>query len=255
MEELAGRVRVGPVRAGAPSSLGGLRLYAPIGRAQGAKAISLRVYELAAGLSPGLCNGPADEVLFVRSGEGTIFLDGRAFAVGPDMGIFVPAGSLWTARALRGPLVLFGARCPEPERELPPEPARTEPLVDRAAPERPPVVRLRDRASRPTGDRSYQVLVDESTGSLAVTQFVGVIPPGRAPDHYHLYEEVLVVLGGRGRLWAGATSAPIEEGSCIYLPPRQMHCLENGGPGPLTLLGVFYPAGSPAVRYGERGGS
>ena len=28
-----------------------------------------------------------------------------------------------------------------------------------------------------------------------------------------------------------------------------MHCVENTGTGELRLLGVFYPAGSPAVRY------
>jgi mannose-6-phosphate isomerase-like protein (cupin superfamily) len=93
------------------------------------------------------------------------------------------------------------------------------------------------------------VLLDESVGSAQVTQFVGGIPPGRAPDHYHEYEEVLCILKGEGRLWAGASSTPIEAGSCVFLPRRQVHCVENTGSGELRLLGVFYPAGSPAVRY------
>jgi oxalate decarboxylase/phosphoglucose isomerase-like protein (cupin superfamily) len=50
-------------------------------------------------------------------------------------------------------------------------------------------------------------------------------------------------------MWAGASSAPISTGSLIYLPPRQMHCVENTSSRDLRLLGVFYPAGSPAVRY------
>jgi mannose-6-phosphate isomerase-like protein (cupin superfamily) len=101
----------------------------------------------------------------------------------------------------------------------------------------------------PTGDRWYRVLVDHAIGSEQVTQFVGSIPPGRAPDHFHEYEEVLFILRGAGRMWTGDLNAPIGPGSCVYLPRGQVHCVENTGDGELRLLGVFYPAGSPAVRY------
>jgi mannose-6-phosphate isomerase-like protein (cupin superfamily) len=112
-----------------------------------------------------------------------------------------------------------------------------------------PLVRLADRKALPTGDRWYRVLVDDEVGSTQVTQFIGSIPPGRAPDHFHLYEEVLFILRGEGRMWAGKTSSPVGAGSCVYLPKGQSHCVENTGAGELRLLGVFYPAGSPAVRY------
>ena len=42
--------------------------------------------------------------------------------------------------------------------------------------------------------------------------------------------------------------SPIGPGSCVFLPRRQVHCVENTGSGPLRLVGVFYPAGSPAAR-------
>ena len=96
-----------------------------------------------------------------------------------------------------------------------------------------------------TGDRWYVELIQAE-----VTQFVGGIPPGRAPDHFHLYEEVICILEGTGVMHAGETSTPIAAGSCIFLPRRQRHCVENTGTAELRLLGVFYPAGSPAVRYG-----
>ena len=105
-------------------------------------------------------------------------------------------------------------------------------------------VTLDEKPLQRTGDRWYTELIQGE-----VTQFVGVIPPGRAPDHYHLYEEVLCILDGDGVMWAGTSSAPITTGSCIYLPRGQMHCVENTGSRDLKLLGVFYPAGSPAVRY------
>ena len=106
------------------------------------------------------------------------------------------------------------------------------------------VVPLDEQAAKTTADRWYRELIQGE-----VTQFVGGIPPGRAPDHFHLYEEVLCILEGEGEMWAGASHTPIAKGSCIYLPRRQMHCVENRGTGELRLLGVFYPAGSPAVRY------
>jgi mannose-6-phosphate isomerase-like protein (cupin superfamily) len=93
------------------------------------------------------------------------------------------------------------------------------------------------------------VLVDDEIGSPKATQFVGSIPPGRAPDHFHEYEEVLFILKGQGRMWAGETHTEIAPGSCIYLPKGQVHCVENTGVDELRLLGVFYPAGSPSVRY------
>ena len=96
-----------------------------------------------------------------------------------------------------------------------------------------------------TGDREFRVLL--SVG-LAITQFVGIIPPGRAPAHQHTYDEVVHVLGGKGVVHLGATEAEISPGTSIYLPPHQPHCLENTGPDPLIVLGVFYPAGSPASK-------
>jgi mannose-6-phosphate isomerase-like protein (cupin superfamily) len=105
-------------------------------------------------------------------------------------------------------------------------------------------VRLEDAPVQQTGDRWYRELIQSE-----ITQFVGSIPPGRAPDHFHLYEEMLCILKGSGFLWAGKSKTPIGPGSCAYLPKRQVHCVENTTSDELRILGVFYPAGSPAVRY------
>ena len=56
---------------------------------------------------------------------------------------------------------------------------------------------------------------------------------------------------GEGFLHMAGETRPIRAGSCIYLPPLHMHCLENAGDGPMRVLGVFQPAGSPAARYAE----
>ena len=108
-----------------------------------------------------------------------------------------------------------------------------------------PVVRLEECEPERTGDREFRVLLSEG---LTITQFAGLIPPGRAPAHHHTYDEVVHVLAGRGVVHLSGTTAEIGPGTSIYLPPYQPHCLENTGSGPLEVLGVFYPAGSPAAK-------
>jgi mannose-6-phosphate isomerase-like protein (cupin superfamily) len=107
------------------------------------------------------------------------------------------------------------------------------------------VVRLDACEPERTGDREFRVLLSEG---LTFTQFAGLIPPGRAPAHHHTYDEVVHVLAGRGVVHLADTTAEIGPGTSIYLPPYQPHCLENTGSAPLEVLGVFYPAGSPAAK-------
>ena len=202
----------------------------------GADAISLRILEFALGTSPELRSDEFDEVLYVLEGNCAVVIDDNAYQVGPETGVYVRPGQ--TLRVENpGPDVvrIVSSQCP------------AEPLDARE--QTPLIVKLADRKALPTADRWYRVLVDDEIGSTQVTQFVGSIPPGRAPDHFHEYEEVLFILRGEGRMWAGEDNTPIGPGSCVYLPRRQVHCVENTGTGELRLLGVFYPAGSPAVRY------
>jgi mannose-6-phosphate isomerase-like protein (cupin superfamily) len=107
------------------------------------------------------------------------------------------------------------------------------------------VARLDECPPERTGDREFRVLL---SSGLVITQFAGLIPPGRAPAHQHTYDEVVHVLAGRGVVHLSGAAAEIGPGTSIYLPPGQPHCLENTGPGPLEVLGVFYPAGSPAAK-------
>jgi mannose-6-phosphate isomerase-like protein (cupin superfamily) len=246
---LAGGCRVWGLKEGRPRSLGRLRIWDRAGRRSGAKAISLRVMELESGLSPGIQTPEAADVLYVLGGRATVYLDGWPQAVGPDTGIYLRPGACLTINNDGpGPLTLVSSQCPDAGRALKAAPPRTTPVPGTRPASPPPIVRVADRPSQTTGDRSYRVLVDRSVGCLAVTQFVGTIPPGRSPDHFHPYEEVLCILEGQGRMWAGRSHAPIGPGSCIFLPRRQVHCVENTGHRPLRLLGVFYPAGSPAAR-------
>jgi mannose-6-phosphate isomerase-like protein (cupin superfamily) len=215
-----------------------------VGRESGATAMSLRLLDVQPGATPALAGRDCEEVLYVLEGRGTLHIGGAPHDVEPETGAFVPPGaSLAIVNPGPGLLTLVSAQCPDPGPELA--------VAAATGSHAGAVARLWEREARPAGDRWYRVLIDEQQGSRQVTQFVGAIPPGRAPDHYHEYEEVLCFLAGSGRLWAGDRSAPVGPGRCAFLPRRQVHCTENTGAGELRLLGVFHPSGSPAVSYGS----
>jgi mannose-6-phosphate isomerase-like protein (cupin superfamily) len=242
---LEGGCRVSTMHEGSPRAFGSLKVWSQVGRASGAEAISLRIIEFGPGRSPGLRNRDCDEVIYVLEGDCTVFIDSVAYEVGSETGIYLRPGQTLIVENTAPDVVRFiSSQCPEETFEI------VTAISSSSKPfEESPIVKLSDRRALPTADRWYRVLVDDEIGSEQVTQFVGSIPPGRAPDHFHEYEEVLFILRGEGRMWAGETNTPIGPGSCIYLPKRQVHCVENTGEGELRLLGVFYPAGSPAVRY------
>jgi len=275
--ELAGGVRVSDMSEGQPLVHGTLSVWQRIGRASGAQAISLRVMEFAPGRSPAVRNDDCDQIgyFLARSADdfdggdrrtdgvertdgidqsnqlpaARFLLDGKHYPIEGDIGVYLKPSAVFAVDN-PGPdsIVLITSLCPDPDQ--PPSFVEiASPAASTSGLEPAPIVRLSDRPSQTTADRWYRVLVDEAVGSHQVTQFVGSIPPGRAPDHFHQYEEVLFILRGEGRMWAGETRTPIAAGSCIYLPRGQVHCVENTGQGELRVLGVFYPAGSPSVRY------
>src|SRR5207245_1510228 len=87
-------------------------------------------------------------------------------------------------------------------------PGPTEPGSGRGA-----VLRLGDQEDQAaTADRQFRLLAGPDTGCPSVTQFVGEIPPGRAPDHYHHYDEVIYVLEGQGVLHLGDRHDPVGPG-------------------------------------------
>jgi len=242
---LEGGCRVSTMHEGEPLVSGSLKVWKQIGKASGAKAISLRVLEFGLGTSPMLRNHACDEVFYLLDGNCTVTIGDDEYELGPETGVYLPPRKTLRVKNSGADVVRFvSSQCPE-------ETDAAEGLDEsvKSGSDLPPIVKLADRRALPTADRWYRVLVDDEIGSEQVTQFVGSIPPGRAPDHFHEYEEVLFILRGEGRMWAGETNTAIGPGSCIYLPRGQVHCVENTGSGELRLLGVFYPAGSPAVRY------
>jgi mannose-6-phosphate isomerase-like protein (cupin superfamily) len=210
-----------------------------IDAAVGCERLEQRIHRFGAGRSRARALHGFQEVLYVASGEGTLHVDGTGHRLEPETAAYVADGETWAVEN-PGPqeLVVVAVRAP---------------AADGAASDRRKVtVRYADQPVLPAGaDREFRYLVNQDAGCVDVTQFVGVIPPGRAPDHSHTYDEVVYVVEGEGALHVGGRSTPIAGGSCIHLPPLVMHCLENTGDRPMRVLGVFHPSGDPASRAAE----
>jgi mannose-6-phosphate isomerase-like protein (cupin superfamily) len=204
-----------------------------IDRSCGCERLEQRVLRFSLGRSEARETGDRQEVLYTASGQGTLHVGGDPHELEPDTGAFLVPGDRYEVEN-PGPddLVLVSVTAP----------------CEGSARSRV-TVRYADRPSLPASpNREFRLLVNEDAGCLDVTQFVGLIPPGRAPMHSHTYDEVVYVIEGEGVLHLGGKDAPLSPGSCIHLPPLEEHCLENTGPTPMRVLGVFHPSGSPASK-------
>jgi quercetin dioxygenase-like cupin family protein len=178
-------------------------------------------------------NDASDEVLYVLTGTGTLSVAGEEHALAPGSAAFVAPGESWSVAAADG-LTILSVLVHEPEPA-----SRPASVIDLAVSER----------QSATAGRQFVLGAGPESGCASVTQFIGLIPPGRAPDHFHTYDEVIYVLEGEGVLEIGGEQAPLRPGSCVHLPARLVHCLANTGATELRVLGVFRPAGSPAEAY------
>jgi mannose-6-phosphate isomerase-like protein (cupin superfamily) len=203
------------------------------GRERGCAEFEQRLLRLD-GPTPEHANADEDEVLYVVSGTGRAAIGGEAVELAPGIAAYVPHGTGWRVEAA-DELEILSVLVREP---LPA--AAAGPVVVDAA-----VVVV----AGATAGRQFRLLVRPEVGCATVTQFLGYIPVGRAPDHFHRYDEVMYVLAGEGALHMDGETAPLRRGTAVHFPARLVHCVENFGPDQMEVLGVFRPAGSPAEAY------
>lgn len=200
-----------------------------------------RLAEIPPGMRLDGTAGPGGELWFVIGGSGRLDVAGQpGRQLRPDQGLLLPPGMKFSINGsavagLRLDAVALPGAASQDRRDQP----------DHAGPQ---LRDLRDCDVETTGDRQFRVLFGPGRGCAVATQFAGEIPPGRAPEHSHPYDEVVLVLAGDGVLHAGGADYPLGAGSCTHLPPRLPHCLENTGTATMRVLGVFHPADSPAAK-------
>jgi len=210
-----------------------------IDRSHGSERLAQRVVRCRPGRSGPRRLETTQEILFVSSGRGILRVEGKEHALEPDMGAYVVAGEEYELEN-PGPeeLVVVIVEAPQEEGTAIDPSRRT--------------VRPADRPVLHAGaDREFRYLVNQDVGCLDLTQFLGLIAPGRAPDHSHIYDEIVYIIDGEGILHLGGQETAIGPGSAIHLPPLAEHCVENTGKGSMRVLGVFHPSGDPASRAYE----
>ena len=200
-------------------------------------SLALERLELAAGLTAAIGSAGNDSLLYVGSGAGvfSVGLDSTPVR-GGGAGLVLAGeeGSLAASEDLEAIVVTVGAE------------------VDLHAPmgARELVVTLAESdAQQATGGRSFEILFGPHNGSTRATLFAGFVPPGKAPWHYHLYDEIVWIPKGPGRLHLAEGDELLEAGAAFRLRPRQVHIVENAGATEMTIIGVFTPAGSPSAAY------
>jgi quercetin dioxygenase-like cupin family protein len=186
--------------------------------------------------------GPGGELWFVIAGTGRLDVGTlRGAALGTGTGCRIPRGTEYRLGAEED-ILLDAVSMPAPPGPTAP------PAAALTAEEEPRLSELAACEVERTGDRRFRVLLGPGRGCEAATQFVGEIPPGRAPEHSHPYDEVVLVLDGEGVAHAGGSDRALAAGSTVHLPRGVPHCLENTGQRTLVVLGVFHPGGSPAAK-------
>jgi quercetin dioxygenase-like cupin family protein len=199
--------------------------------------LALTEVQLTAGHEAPYGDAEADSLLYVAGGKGTLELDGE-HSLAPGSAAFVAAGETGTLRASSDLWVVSATVGPGADRHAPFGP--NERVVGAAAAE----------TARATGARSFQVLFGPHNGSTRATLFLGYVPPGKAPWHYHLYDEMVWIPEGPGMLHLEDGTEELGSGSAFRLRPREVHIVENtSSDRELTILGVFTPAGSPSAAY------
>jgi quercetin dioxygenase-like cupin family protein len=197
--------------------------------------LALDALRLEPGASLDLRDELHDTLLFVHAGSG--FLDTAPLAT--TAAGFLPAGQAGSLAAGGDGVACVRATLgAATDLHAPMGPTQPVVALDRAAP------------GTATGSRSFQVLHGPHNGSTRATLFMGYIPPGKAPWHYHLYDEIVWVLRGEGRLHIGDDVEVLGAGAAFRLHAREIHIVENTHPtDELAVLGIFTPAGSPSAAY------
>jgi quercetin dioxygenase-like cupin family protein len=200
--------------------------------------LSLESVDVVPGGSLAVGSEDGDSVLVVQDGHGTLQLDGGAHDLAAGTAALVLAGESAVVASDGGLRALVATISRGAERHAP--------LGDRAVTVQEDAV----ESGRATGKRSFQILFGPANGCERATLFLGYVPPGRAPWHYHLYDEIVLVRRGHARVHrADGTTEEAPAGTAFRLAPREVHIVENAGDEELAVLGLFTPAGSPSAAY------
>ena len=200
--------------------------------------LGLSELRLVAGAPHGLADAGHDTLLFCVEGDAVLDCTGARHELTPATAAIVHAGEAAEVTTSGAANVLLFSIGIAADTHAPLGPDARLAVVDRA--EDDPA----------TGKRAFQVLFGAENGCCHATLFVGYVPPGKAPWHFHLYDEIVWIWRGSARYHYGETTTELGSGTAVRIRPRDIHINENvSGTDELVLLGLFTPAGSPSAAY------
>jgi quercetin dioxygenase-like cupin family protein len=205
----------------------------------GDSALALEILEVAPGRNLTVHDPERDSLLYVARGAGSLSLDGAVAELPRPSAALVLAGEEATIAGEDLELVRVTVG-PDTERHAPLGPRETVVRVDPG------------RVEQALESRAYQILFGPHNGSTRATLFVGFVPPGRSPWHFHLYDEIVFIPHGPGRVHRAGSdeTEPLAAGAAFRLRPREVHIVENASADEeMTVVGFFTPAGSPSAAY------
>lgn len=201
-------------------------------------ALALRMQRLEAGVSSAIGGPEDDALLYVSAGSGLLSVGERSEPVRARSAGLVLAGEEALLQATEALDVVVMTVGPGGDRHAAMGPRALTASLDDAD------------AHEATGARSFRILFGPTNGSTRATLFAGFVPPGKAPWHYHLYDEIVWLPEGPGRLHIGDAVEELGPGTAFRLRPRQLHIVENASSdSDMTVIGLFTPAGSPSAAY------
>jgi quercetin dioxygenase-like cupin family protein len=202
-------------------------------------ALALALVEVGSGEDVNMHDTERDSLLYVAHGSGSLSLDGATSELRRTSAALVLAGEEATIAGDELELVRVTVQ-PFTELHAPLGPRETVVAVDPG------------RVQHALESRAYQILFGPHNGSTRATLFVGFVPPGRSPWHFHLYDEIVFIPQGPGRLHRASAqeTEQLTAGSAFRLRPREVHIVENASADEeMTVIGFFTPAGSPSAAY------
>jgi quercetin dioxygenase-like cupin family protein len=149
---------------------------------------------------------------------------------------FLPPGYAATISSSRGAVLLYG--------EIPDAAS-----LDSALTKNPPGFRVVDWTREPVLDSEHDarkriyLVTPKLFGTKAVKGEMIIYPPGTAAaNHHHVgAEHFMVVLRGRGTVYANEQPFPVAKGDVIYYPDLERHYLEAAPDEELVFAEFFAP--------------
>ncbi|MGN6571913.1 MAG: cupin domain-containing protein [Pseudolabrys sp.] len=182
---------------------------------------------------------PHDSVAWLQGVDGEVALmhGNEETVLSPANVAMLPPGSAGTLRAARAACLLYG--------EIP-----DAPRLDAGFAANPPRFRVADWTREPVLDSEHDarkriyLITPKLFGTKAVKGEMIIYPPGTAAANHHHEgaEHFMVVLRGRGTVYANEKPFAVRAGDVIYYPDRERHYLEAAQNEELVFAEYFAPA-------------